>query len=81
MILQDSNSVIIGNCLKEIASVVAECFPYFTHSYFSKYLCDNIRTSYGKIVTQKFWGYVYAKIESTFDKILEEIKKMIKDVA
>lgn len=78
---QDSDSVIISNCLKGIASAVAECFPHSTHSYCSQHLCDNIRTSYGEIVAQKFWGCAYAKTELAFDKVLEEIREMNKDAA
>lgn len=79
--LQDSDFVIISDRLKGIASAVAECFPYSTHSYCSKHLCDNIRTSFGEIVAQKFWGCAYAKTKSAFDKVLEEIKEMNKDAA
>lgn len=79
--IQDWDVIIISNWLKWITSVVTEYFLYSTHSNDSKYLCDNIRTSYREIMFQKFWGCVYVKSESTFDKVLEEMKKIIKNAA
>lgn len=63
-----------------MASAVAEYFPHSTYSYCSKHLYDNIRTSYREVIAQKFWDYTYVKTELVFDKILEKIKKMSKDI-
>lgn len=73
--LEDLDFVIINNYLKKIASVVIEYFPHFTHSYYSNHFYNNIKTSYKKIVAQKYWNYTYAKTKLAFNKILKEIKK------
>ena len=54
--IQNSDFVIINNYLKKIANTVAKYFFYSIYSYYSKYFYNNIRTSYKKIVGQKFWG-------------------------
>ncbi len=71
---QDPDAVIISDRLKGIGSAVTEFFPFAPHSYCSKHLYDNVRHNYGEVVAQKFWGYVYAKTESAFDKVLAEIQ-------